>query len=129
MASLLRTVVAALFVLTFVAQPFLIPSGSMERTLMAGDFLLFNKQVYAPSDRLGRWLMPYRQVERGAIIVFHHPRPPLLVKRVVGIPGDRLRIVNGQLIVNGITLQEPYAVFEPAPGYSFQDNFPPRVYT
>jgi signal peptidase I len=129
LASLLRTLVVALFVLTFVVQPFLIPSGSMERTLMVGDFLLFNKQVYAPSDRLGRWLMPYRQVERGAIIVFHHPRPPLLVKRVVGTPGDRLRIVDGRVIVNGIVLKEPYAVFAPTPSNSFQNNFPPTVYT
>ncbi len=129
LTSLLRTVIAALFVLTFVVQPFLIPSASMERTLMAGDFLLCNKQVYAPSDRLGRWLMPYRRVERGAIIVFHHPRPPLLVKRVIGIPGDRLRIVNGRVIVNGIALKQPYAIFEPAPGDSFQNNFPPHVYT
>ncbi len=129
LASLLRAVVAALFVITFVTQPFLIPSGSMESTLMAGDFLLFNKQVYAPSGRLGRWLMPYRRVERGAIIVFHHPRPPLLVKRVVGTPGDRLRIVNGRVIVNGIALQQAYAIFEPVPNDSFQSNFPPRVYT
>ena len=128
LASLLRAVVAALFVITFITQPFLIPSGSMERTLLTGDFLLFNKQVYAPSDRMGRWLMPYRQVERGAIIVFHHPRPPLLVKRVIGIPGDHLRIVNGRVIVNGAVLKQPYAIFEPAPGDSFQNNFPPSVY-
>ena len=52
LASLLRTVVVALFLLTFVLQPFLIPSESMEHTLLVGDFLLFNKQVYAPAGKL-----------------------------------------------------------------------------
>src|ERR1700758_4488771 len=90
LASFLRTVVVALFLLTFVLQPFLIPSESMEHTLLVGDFLLVNKQVFAPAGReggLGRLLMPYRDVERGDIVVFHHPSPPLLIKRVVGVPG------------------------------------------
>ena len=129
LASLVRTVVVALFVLAFVMQPLLIPSESMERTLLVGDFLLFNKQAYAPAGRLGRWIMPYRNVERGDIVVFHHPQPPLLVKRVTGLPGDRLRIVNGQVIVNGVALDEPYAVFEPAPPNAFRDNFPAKMYT
>ena len=105
--SLLQTVVAVLFVITFIMQPLLIPSESMERTLLVGDFLLFNKQVYAPSGRLDRLLLPSRQVTRGDIVVFHHPDPPLLVKRVVGIPGDHLRIAGGQVFVNGVALDEP----------------------
>jgi signal peptidase I len=129
LASLLRTIVVALFVLTFVLQPLLIPSESMEHTLLVGDFLLFNKQVYAPSDRMSQWLLPYRPVGRGDIIVFHHPKPPLLVKRVVGIPGDRLRIEDGRVLVNGVLLDEPYAAFEPAPPNDFRDNFPARIYT
>jgi len=129
LASLLRTVVVALFLLTFVLQPLLIPSESMEHTLLVGDFLLFNKQVYAPAGGLSHWLMPYRAVERGDIIVFHHPQPPLLVKRVVGIPGDHLRIEDGRVLVNGIALDEPYVAFEPAPPNPFRDNFPATVYT
>jgi signal peptidase I len=128
-ASLLRTVVVALFLLAFVLQPFLIPSESMERTLLKGDFLLFNKQIFAPSGSLSRWLLPYRDVKRGDIVVFHHPSPPLLVKRVVGIPGDRLRIEDGRVMVNGLALDEPYAAFEPAAPNPFRDNFPARVYT
>jgi signal peptidase I len=128
-ASLLRTVVVALFLLTFVLQPLLIPSESMERTLLVGDFLLFNKQIYAPAGLIGRWLMPYRPIERGDIVVFHHPRPPLLVKRVVGMPGDRLRIQDGKVFVNGLPLDEPYAAFEPAPPNDFRDNFPAKIYT
>jgi len=128
-ASLLRTIVVALFLLTFVLQPLLIPSESMEHTLLVGDFLLFNKQEYAPAGTIGRWLMPYRDVERGDIIVFHHPDPPLLVKRVVGLPGDHLRIQGGRVFVNGTVLNEPYAAFEPAPPDPFRDNFPAQIYT
>jgi signal peptidase I len=132
LASLLRTVVVALFLLTFFLQPFLIPSESMERTLLVGDFLLVNKQIFAPAGApgsLNRWLMPYRNVERGDIVVFHHSAPKYLIKRVVGIPGDRIRIEDGRVTVNGMVLDEPYAAFEPAAPNPFRDNFPARVYT
>src|SRR5450755_272965 len=107
LSSLLVTVVVALFLLTFLLQPYLIPSESMEHTLLVGDFLLVNKQVYAPSDKLSQLLLPYRNVARGDIVVFHHPQPPYLVKRVVGIPGDRLRIEDGRVMVNGQSQDEP----------------------
>jgi signal peptidase I len=132
LASFLRTIVVALFLLTFVLQPFLIPSESMEHTLLVGDFLLVNKQVFAPAGsrrELSRWLMPYREVQRGDIVVFHHPNPPYLVKRVVGIPGDRIRIEDGRVSVNGRTLAEPYAAFEPAAPNPFRDNFPGKIYS
>lgn len=132
LASLMRTVVVALFLLTFILQPFLIPSESMERTLLVGDFLLVNKQIFAPaggSHNLERWIMPYRNVERGDIVVFHHPDPPYLVKRVVGVPGDRIRIEDGRVSVNGVVLDEPYAAFEPAAPNPFRDNFPATIYT
>lgn len=129
LASLLQTIVVALFVLTFLLQPFLIPSESMERTLLVGDFLLFNKQVYAPADRIGHWLLPYRPVQRGDIIVFHHSQPPMLIKRVIGLPGDRLRIAGGHVIVNGVPLNEPYVALEPAPPNPARDNFPAAIYT
>jgi signal peptidase I len=130
LASLLRTVVVALFLLTFVLQPYLIPSESMERTLLVGDFLLVNKQAYAPSGRITRFLMPYRKVCRGDIVVFHPPDQPgrFYVKRVVGLPGDRLRIADGRVTVNGQVLDEPYAAFEPAARNPFRDDFPASVY-
>jgi len=130
LATLLSLAVIALFVNTFVLQPFLIPSESMERSLLVGDFLLVNKQVYAPPDRLSRLLMPYREIERGDIVVFHHPQPhPFLIKRVVGIPGDRLRIEDGRVAVNGVVQDEPYAVFEPVADDPARDDFPGKVYT
>jgi len=128
-ATLMSLVVVALFLNSFVLQPYLIPSESMERTLLVGDFLLVNKQIYAPAGRLSRWLLPYREVARGDIVVFHHPQPPFLIKRVVGVPGDRLRIEDGRVVVNGLPLEEPYAVFEPAALDPFRDDFPAKVYT
>lgn len=129
LASLLRTIIVALFVLTFIFQPFLIPSESMERTLLVGDFLLVNKQIFAPSNRFTRLILPYRDVERGDIVVFHHPDPtaPLLIKRVVGLPGDRIRIEDGRVNVNGTPLAEPYAAFEPAPFSPVPGTFPSRA--
>lgn len=131
-ASLLQTIVVALFLLSFVLQPFLIPSESMEHTLLVGDFLLVNKQIFAPHGSplgLSRWIMPYRDVERGDVVVFHHDDPPYLVKRVIGLPGDRIRIQDGRVSVNGIQLNEPYATYEPAAPNSFRDNFPAKIYT
>jgi signal peptidase I len=131
LASLLRIVVVALFLLTFVLQPYLIPSESMERTLLVGDFLLVNKQIYAPAGSLARWLMPYREVVRGDIVVFHSPDNPgrFYVKRVVGVPGDRLRIADGRVTENGAALDEPYAAFEPSARNPIHDDFPASVYT
>jgi signal peptidase I len=106
----------------------------MEHTLLVGDFLLVNKQIYAPAGTPGsllRWFMPYRDVARGDVVVFHFPQDPkrFLVKRVVGIPGDRLRIEDGRVSVNGVSLDEPYVAFEPAAANPFRDNFPARIYT
>lgn len=128
-ASLLQTVIVALFVLMFLLQPFLIPSESMEHTLLVGDFLLVNMQEYAPQSALSRWFMPERPVQRGDVVVFRHAQPPYLVKRVVGVPGDHLHIAGGRVTVNGVPLNEPYAVFEPATPNSFRDNFPAKMYT
>jgi signal peptidase I len=128
-ASLLKTVVVALFLLSFVFQPFLIPSESMERTLLVGDFLLMNKQIYAPAGKLTSWIFPYRNVERGDIVVFHHPKPANLIKRVIGVPGDRIRIIQGQLFINGQKIDEPYATFEPTSGPPFGEDFPVAVYS
>lgn len=133
-ASLITLVIVALFLHAFVLQPFLIPSESMEHTLLVGDFLLVDKQIYAPTGsgfNPGRWVLPYRNIERGDIVVFHYPEDParFLVKRVVGLPGDHLRIVAGRLTVNGKPLDEPYVTLEPAPANPFRDNFPATHYT
>ncbi len=128
--SLFSALVAAIFILTFIVQPFRIPSESMERTLLVGDFLLVNKIAYAPPGPWG-WLLPYRSVQRGDIIVFHYPLnpPEHVVKRVIAVPGDYVHLQDGLAWVNGISVSEPYAVFEPAYPDSFRDDFPTQRYT
>jgi signal peptidase I len=128
--SLLTILVIALFALTFILQPFRIPSESMERTLLVGDFLLVNKTIYGPP---GTWshLLPYRQVQRGDIVVFHFPLEPPehIVKRVVGVPGDHIHLRDGVLYRNGAAVTEPYVVYESAWSDSFRDQFPTATYT
>ena len=86
--SLLGTVVIAVFVITFIVQAFQIPSPSMENTLLVGDYLLVNKLTYGGGS-VGDYLMPYRRVQRGDIVVFHYPVDPAqhFVKRVIGVAG------------------------------------------
>lgn len=128
--SLLVVLVVALFILTFIVQPFRIPSESMERTLLVGDFLLVNKTVFAPAGLWG-WLLPYQEIQRGDVVVFHFPPhpPEHVVKRVIGVPGDHVHLENGLAWVNGKPLDEPYAVFEPSGADDYRDNFPTSLYT
>jgi signal peptidase I len=125
--SLLVTVILALFGTTFVVQAFKIPSPSMEPTLLIGDHLLVNKFVYGGRGAWYDRVLPYRAVARGDIIVFKFPFDDHThyVKRVIGVPGDRIRIVDQQLFINGKPFDEPYKVH--AGGYpdDFGDNFPP----
>jgi signal peptidase I len=123
--SLLGTVVIAVFVITFIVQAFQIPSPSMENTLLVGDYLLVNKLCYGAGS-VGDFVMPYRRVQRGDIIVFHYPVTPALhfVKRVIGVPGDRVRLVNKQVYVNGTQIKEPYAHLTRPLNDSFRDSFP-----
>jgi signal peptidase I len=125
MQSLLATVVIAVFVITFVVQAFQIPSESMENTLLIGDYLLVDKFRYGAG---GFWdsFMPYRRVRRGDIIVFRYPVHPTqhFVKRVVGVPGDRVRLINRQVYVNNVPLQEPYVRYSSHVHDAFRDEFP-----
>ena len=125
--SLLATVVIAVFVITFIVQAFQIPSESMEDTLQIGDYLLVNKLCYGGGGgRLLDHLLPYRTVARGDIIVFHYPIHPRqhFVKRVVGVPGDRLRLMNRQVYINGKPLREPYVRYTSHDVDVFRDDFP-----
>ncbi len=128
--SLFVVLVVAMFILTFIVQPFRIPSESMERTLLVGDFLLVNKMAFAPPGDW-EWLLPYRTVQRGDIIVFHFPPDPPehVVKRVIGLPGDHVHLEKGLAWVNGRRLDEPWVVFEPAYPDDFRDSFPTELYT
>ena len=123
--ALLEILVIALFVVTFLAQPFRIPSESMQPTLLVGDFLLGNKQSFAPSGLLDK-ILPPTTIHRGDLVIFRYPLDPNrdLVKRVIALPGDRLHLRNGLVYLNEQPLQEPYAIYTPAPPDDFRDDFP-----
>jgi signal peptidase I len=122
--SLVYIIIVAIFIITFAAQPFRIPSESMEPTLLVGDFLLVDKQSLGTVDAAG--LLPSASIKRGEIIVFHFPIDPKmhLVKRVIGLPGDRIRLHDDRVYINGVALTEPYAVYRSTPPDNFRDNFP-----
>ena len=125
--ALLSTLVIALFVITFLVQAFQIPSASMEDTLLVGDYLFVDKLHFGGvHDRGG--LIPCRPVQRGDIVVFYYPVNPAkhLVKRVIGVPKDRIRLVDKQVWLNGAPQLEPYAHHLDGPSEVFRDNFPRR---
>jgi signal peptidase I len=129
--SLLVTVLLALFGTSFVVQAFKIPSASMEGTLLIGDHLLVNKFIFGGSGAWYEKVLPYRPLERGDIIVFKYPYADHqhFVKRVIGLPGDRLKMVDQQMFVNGKPLNEPYVVHDhdQLANYDpFNTSFPPR---
>ena len=118
--SAVVTVIMALFGMTFIVQAVKVPTGSMQNTITIGDHLLVNKFIFAPGSSLP--FLPQREIRRGDIIVFKYPgnpydpkrddRPdnrPILtnyVKRVIGLPGDRIRIQGNSVIVNGQVIPE-----------------------
>jgi signal peptidase I len=130
-ASIATVLVAGLFAITFIFQNFEIPSASMTKTLLIGDHVLVDRITIAPRTS---WmpLVHYRDVHRGDIIVFLKPGEPdlFLVKRVVGIPGDKIHLRNGVVYRNGVAQNEPYAampVDDGNPEHSYQayrDDFP-----
>jgi signal peptidase I len=123
--SLATTIVIAVFVITFIVQAFQIPSESMEKTLLIGDYLLVDKVHYGHSRLWGR-LLPYHPIQRQDIIVFRYPVNPRqhFVKRVVAVPGDRVRLINKHVYVNGVRQDDDYATFNWAQRDKFRDNFP-----
>ena len=120
------TLVVYLFVTTCVVQGYVIPTGSMEDTLLVGDHLLVDKLTYAPADNFLGALLPYQQIQRGDVIVFHYPLDinEMYVKRVIAIPGDRVHIEDKQVYLNGRPLHEPYKVHKTSYIDTYRDNFP-----
>jgi signal peptidase I len=126
--SLLVTVLLALFGTSFVVQAFKIPSPSMERTLLVGDHLLVNKFIFGGTGAWYDRLLPYRPLQRGDIIVFKYPYADHqhFVKRVIGLPGDHVKVVDQEVYVNGKLLNEPYVVHDPTAPYDpLNYAFPP----
>src|ERR1700691_3392455 len=125
---LLVTMLLALFGTTFIVQAFKIPSPSMEPTLLIGDHVFVNKFIFGGRGAWYEKLLPYRLVRRGDVIVFKFPFQdhPHYVKRVIGVPGDRIKIIDQHVYRNGQRLDEPYAYHDAAAAYDpFLYNFPP----
>ena len=117
--SLIIAVILALFVRTWVFQAFQIPTGSMENNLLIGDHLIVNKLIYAPgAGGTERAVLPARDVRRGDIIVFKYPVDPErdFIKRVIGLPGERLEWKDRKIYINDQLLDEPYIHFKDRPG-------------
>jgi len=132
-ASICSVLVVGLFILTFIAQNFVIPSGSMEKTLLVGDHLVVDRITLAPATQ---WmpLVHYREPRHGDIVVFIKPgtidadgKPTILflVKRLIGVPGDRIHLHNGVVFVNGEEQPQPHAQPTTSANYQpFLDEFP-----
>jgi len=129
------TIILLLFGTTTLVQAFVIPTGSMEDTLLVGDHLLVDKLAYAPGGAMTKNLLPYSDVHRGDIIVFRYPIDikQTFVKRVMGVPGDRIHLRVEQdaagrtvrrVYLNGHALNEPYVVHKLDYPDSYRDNFP-----
>jgi signal peptidase I len=119
-----------LFGTTTLVQAFIVPTGSMESTVLIGDHLLVDKLSYAPADPITKHLLPYTEPKRGDVIVFRYPMDirQNFVKRVIGVPGDHIHIVDKVVYVNGKGLTEPYTQHIDPRIEPYRDNFPSQPY-
>jgi signal peptidase I len=119
------TILILLFGTSTIAQPYVIPTSSMHNTLLTGDHLIVDKLAYSPADSFSKHVLPYEDVQRGDIIVFRAPAQleENLVKRCIGLPGDRIKLVAKQVFINGKPLEEPYVIHQ-NDSYYYRDNFP-----
>jgi signal peptidase I len=126
LASLAGVLVTGLFIITFILQAFEIPSSSMEDTLLIGDHVFVNREQFAPATRWLGPLLPYREIRRGDIVVFLSPEEKglFVVKRIMGIPGDKIHLRDGVVYRNGEKLDEPFARHKLADYNPYRDNFP-----
>ena len=128
LASLCTILAVYLFAIAFVVQNFDIPSPSMVNTLLVGDHLMVDRVTLAPATKWAPFVH-YRPVQRGDIIVFMKPHSEvpgmILVKRAIGVPGDRIHLRQGVVFVNGVAQTEPYAI-QPAAAslIPYRDDFP-----
>jgi signal peptidase I len=125
------TILMYLFATTTLVQAYVVPTGSMESTIRIGDHMLVDKVGYASPG--GVHILPYREIRRGDLVVFRYPEDirQTYVKRVIGVPGDRIRLENKQVIRNGRRLVEPYTQHVSAYLEAYRDDFPqpPDAYT
>ncbi len=125
--TILIALVIALFIRTFFVQAFRIPSGSMEDTLLIGDFLLVDKITYGAKFPGTNWRLPgFREPRRGDILVFKDPRTNRdFIKRCVAVGGETIEVRENQVLIDGKPLDEPYKVLKWVPGIA-RENYGPR---
>lgn len=114
-------VLLALFIRTFVVQAFKIPSGSMEPTLLVGDHILVNKFIYGIKlPFIDKTVVPVSEPDRGDVIVFIYPVDPSkdFIKRVIGVPGDRIRIAGEKVFINGTRYEDEHGYYSAPRGGS-----------
>jgi len=122
--SLVIAVILALFVRTWVFQAFQIPTGSMENTLLVGDHVIVNKMIFAPAmTGFERAILPGREIRRGDVIVHKFPQDPErdFIKRVIGLPGDRLELHEKKVYINGKPLDDPWGQYLMPAGMDVQN--------
>ena len=126
LAAYSRLFVGYFFVFTFIVGWFEIPSSSMEETLLIGDHVMVNREQFVPPAHWVGPMIPYGEVHRGDVLVFLSPAQPelYLVKRIVGLPGDRLHLQGGALYRNGQKLVEPYVIHSAGNYDPYRDDFP-----
>ena len=129
-ASICIILATGLFIITFTLQAFTIPSSSMENTLLIGDHVFVDRMMLAPATKWIGKLIPYREPRHGDVFVFIHPAEPGLyvVKRVIGLPGDRIHLKDGVVYRNGEKLTEPYVVSQDE-YVPYRDDFPSQPVT
>lgn len=116
-----------LFGTTTLVQAFIVPTPSMDMSVQVGDHLLVDKLSYAPPGSLSKHLLPYTEPKRGDIIVFRYPLniQENYVKRVIGVPGDHIKLVNKIVYLNGHSLgDEPYVQHIRPYNIPWADDFP-----
>lgn len=125
-SGIAAVLVSGLFIITFIVQAFEIPTGSMENTLLVGDHVFVDRLTPGMKAGYVGPLMAYRDIQRGDVIVFLSPveRNLYVVKRVIGIPGDRIHLKDGVVYRNGVALNEPYVLHDPDNYDPYRDNFP-----
>ncbi len=128
--SWLWVLIALVLIEGTLGQARVIPSASMENTLLIGDHLIVSRFGYDAGLPLTNWHVPlWRNPKRQQVIIFRAPLPgsPDLVKRVIGLPGDRIAIRKGVVYVSGQALNEPYTVHDAGAASSFAENYPPAT--
>lgn len=128
--SLLVVLISVFFIRTFVAEATVIPTGSMENTILIGDHVFLNKILYGPRLPYTSFRVPpLKSVKRQEIVAFHYPRNPsvMFVKRAIGLSGDVVKVVNRKVFLNGKPLDEPYVQYQYSSVFPLRDNFPPPV--